>query len=134
MEPRAALGTHDPATGRYTLHAGAGGAVRPKQDLVAVLGVADADVRMAMHDVGGNFGTRGAFNPEFALMVWAARRVGRPVKWTSTRGVAFVCDYRARDLEAVSELALDAAGNFLALRGSLISNVGPYPIDRKSVV
>jgi carbon-monoxide dehydrogenase large subunit len=129
MEPRAALGTHDPATGRYTLHAGAGGAVRPKQDLVAVLGVADADVRMVMHDVGGNFGTRGAFNPEFGLVAWAARRVGRPVKWTSTRSEAFVCDYQARDLEATAELALDAGGKFLAMRGSVISNVGAYPIS-----
>lgn len=82
-----------------------------------------------MHDVGGNFGTRGAFNPEFALVVWAARRVGRPVKWTSTRSEAFVCDYQARDLEAVSESAPDADGDFLALRGSLISNVGAYPVS-----
>jgi carbon-monoxide dehydrogenase large subunit len=94
-----------------------------------VLGVADADVRMVMHDVGDNFGTRGAFNPEFALVVWAARRVGRPVKWTSTRSEAFVCDYQARDLEAVAELALDVDGNFLALCGSLISNVGAYPVS-----
>ena len=129
MEPRAALGTYDPATGRYTLHAGAGGAVRPKQDLVTVLAAAGADVRMVMHDVGGNFGTRGGFNPEFALVVWAARRVGRPVKWTCSRSEAFVSDYQARDLEATAELALDAEGTFLALRGSLVSNVGAYPIS-----
>jgi carbon-monoxide dehydrogenase large subunit len=129
MEPRAALGTYDPATGRYTLHAGAGGAHQPKQHLAGVLGVAEANVRMVMHDVGGNFGTRGAFNPEFALVVWAARRIGRPVKWTAMRSEAFVCDYQARDLEAVAELALDADGNFLAMRGSVISNVGAYPIS-----
>ncbi|HUB44047.1 MAG TPA: xanthine dehydrogenase family protein molybdopterin-binding subunit [Acetobacteraceae bacterium] len=129
MEPRAALGTYDPATERYTLHAGAGGAVQPKQHLAAVLGVPDGNVRMVMHDVGGNFGTRGAFNPEFALVVWASRRVGRPVKWTCMRSEAFVADYQARDLEATAELALDAAGNFLAIRGSVISNVGAYPIS-----
>jgi aerobic carbon-monoxide dehydrogenase large subunit len=129
MEPRAALGAYDPATGRYTLHAGAGGAVQPKQDLAAVLGVPEADVRMVMHDVGGNFGTRGGFNPEFALVVWAARRVGRPVKWTCARSEAFLSDYQARDLEATAELALDAEGNFLGLRGSLVSNVGAYPIS-----
>ena len=111
MEPRAALGTHDPDTERYTLHAGAGGAVQPKQHLAAVLGVAENNVRMVMHDVGGNFGTRGAFNPEFAMVVWAARRVGRPVKWTCMRSEAFVCDYQARDLEATAELALDADGD-----------------------
>ena len=128
MEPRAALGEYDPATQRYTLHAGAGGAVRPKRDLVAVLGVPDANVRMVMHDVGGNFGTRGAFNPEFALVAWASRRIGRPVKWTCERSESFVADYQARDLEATAELALDADGKFLAMRASVISNVGAYPI------
>ena len=127
MEPRAAIGTY--ADGRYTLHAGAGGAVRPRNDLAAVLGVPPETVRMVMHDVGGNFGTRGAFNPEFGLVVWAAKRVGRPVKWTCTRQEAFLCDYQARDLAAEAELALDADGRFLALRADVISNVGAYPIS-----
>ena len=61
-----------------------------------------------MHDVGGNFGTRGAIYPEFALVAWAARRVGRPVKWTCERSEAFLCDYQARDLAVEAELALDA--------------------------
>src|SRR6185437_7436145 len=98
MEPRAAIGLYDAAQGKYTLYAGAGGAVRPRNDLAAVLGVPEADIRMVMHDVGGNFGTRGAFNPEFALVVWASRRTGRPVKWTCDRSEAFLCDYQARDL------------------------------------
>ena len=114
MEPRAAVGEYDAATGHYTLHAGAGGAVRPRHDMAVVLGVADDDVRMVMHDVGGNFGTRGASNPEFALVAWAARRVGRAVKWTCERSEAFLCDYQARDLTADAELALDAEGKFLA--------------------
>ena len=92
-------------------------------------GADEASVRMVMHDVGGNFGTRGAFNPEFALVAWAARRVGRPVKWTCVRSEAFVCDYQARDLAATAELALDAEGTFLAMRGSVISNVGAYPVS-----
>ena len=117
MEPRAAIGVYDREGGKYTLHAGAGGAVRPRNDLVAVLGVTEAEVRMVMHDVGGNFGTRGAFNPEFALVVWAARRVGRPVKWTCERSEAFLSDYQARDLAVTAELALDADGTFLAMRG-----------------
>jgi aerobic carbon-monoxide dehydrogenase large subunit len=129
MEPRAALGQYEPATGNYTLHAGAGGAHQPKQHLAGVLGVDESKVRMVMHDVGGNFGTRGAFNPEFAHVAWAARRVDRPVKWTCLRSEAFVCDYQARDLEATAELALDAEGRFLAMRGSVISNVGAYPIS-----
>jgi carbon-monoxide dehydrogenase large subunit len=128
MEPRAAVGAYDAATGQYTLHAGAGGAVRPRHDMAVVLGVPDQQVRMVMHDVGGNFGTRGASNPEFALVLWAARRVGRPVKWTCERSEAFLCDYQARDLACDAELALDAQGGFLALRGSNIVNNGAYPI------
>ncbi len=128
MEPRAAIGAYDAATGKYTLHAGAGGAVRPRHDMAVVLGVPDEDVRMVMHDVGGNFGTRGASNPEFALVAWAAKRIGCPVKWTCERSEAFLCDYQARDLAVDAELALDAQGNFLAMRGSNISNVGGYAI------
>ena len=128
MEPRAALGEYDPATGHYTLHAGAGGAVRPRGDLAAVLGIVETDLRMVMHEVGGNFGTRGATNPEFALVLWAARRVGRPVKWTCERSEAFLCDYQARDLAVTAELALDADGKFLALRGSAVVNNGAHPI------
>lgn len=129
MEPRTATGSYDAATGRYTLHAGAGGAVRPRHDTAVVLGVEDADVRMVMHDVGGNFGTRGASNPEFALVAWAARRVSRPVKWRCARSEAFLCDYQARDLAADAELALDAQGSFLAMRGSVIANNGAYPVS-----
>jgi carbon-monoxide dehydrogenase large subunit len=128
MEPRAAIGAYDRETGKYTLYAGAGGAVRPRNDLAAVLDVPEADCRMVMQDVGGNFGTRGAFNPEFALVVWAARRVGRPVKWTGTRSEAFLSDYQARDLTAHAELALDANGTFLAMRGSNLVNLGAYPV------
>jgi carbon-monoxide dehydrogenase large subunit len=129
MEPRAAVGEYDAAAGHYTLHAGAGGAVRPRHDTAVVLGVADEDVRMVMHDVGGNFGTRGASNPEFALVAWSSRRVGRPVKWTCERSEAFLCDYQARDLTADAELALDAQGQFLALRGTNIVNSGAYPVS-----
>ena len=128
MEPRAAIGSFDPTTEQYTLHAGAGGAVRPRHDMAVVLGVKDEQVRMVMHDVGGNFGTRGASNPEFALVCWAARRVGRAVKWTCERSEAFLCDYQARDLACDAELALDAQGNFLALRGDNMVNNGAYAI------
>ena len=129
MEPRAAVGEYDGSTGRYILHAGAGGAVRPRHDTAVVLDVADEDVRMVMHDVGGNFGTRGASNPEFALVAWAARRVGRAVKWTCERSEAFLCDYQARDLTADAELALDEQGRFLAMRGTNMVNSGAYPVS-----
>jgi aerobic carbon-monoxide dehydrogenase large subunit len=129
MEPRAAIDEYNAVTGCYTLHAGAGGAVRPRHDMAVVLGVPDEQVRMVMHDVGGNFGTRGASNPEFALVAWAAKRIGRPVKWTCERSEAFLCDYQARDLTADAELALDADGTFLAMRGTNMVDSGAYPVS-----
>src|SRR5215510_3450439 len=126
MEPRAALCEFDPASGRYTLYAGNGGLWRLKDDLATILGVPADNVRVLMRDVGGNFGTRGMIYAEFALVAWAARRVGRPVKWTSDRHQAFLCDYQARDLAVTAELAIDRDGNFLGLRGSNISNAGAH--------
>ena len=126
MEPRAAVGDYDRATGRYTLYAGSGGVVRQKRELAAVLGVEEGAVRVVSRDVGGNFGTRNNFYVEFALVVWAARRLGRPVKWTCERQEALLSDYQGRDLHVRIELALDRQGNFLALRSSNLSNVGAY--------
>ena len=128
MEPRAAVGEYDPATNMHTLHAGCGGAVSPRRDMAMVFGIPPEQARMVMHDVGGNFGTRGSFNVEFALVVWAAKRIGRPVKWTGERQEYFVADYQARDLACHAELALDKDGNFLAMRGSNLVNQGAYAI------
>jgi len=129
MEPRAAVAEYDAATKRTTLHAGSGGAVRLKDDLAIVLGVPATDVRAVMRDIGGNFGTRGMIYPEFCAVAWAARRVGRPVKWTCERHEAFLADYQARDLVVEAELALDKDGTFLAMRGSNIGNAGAYPTN-----
>ena len=126
MEPRAAVGDYDPASGRYTLHAGTSGAWRTKMDLVIMLGVPEDAVRVITRDVGGHFGTRGMLYGEFALVLWAAKRVGRPVKWTCERQEAFASDYQGRDLVVDAELALDADGNFLAMRGSNVSNAGGH--------
>ena len=97
LDARAAVGLYDPATNKHTLHAGSGGVVRQKQELATILGVPPADVRVECGDVGGNYGTRNAFYPEFALVVWAAKRLGRPVKWTCERSEAFASDYQGRD-------------------------------------
>ncbi len=129
MEPRAAVAAFDPETGRYTLHAGGGGVVRPKRELAEILGVAEDRVRVVAADVGGNYGTRNAFYPEFALVAWSARRLGRPVKWTADRGESFVSDYQGRDLTVAAELALDEDGRFLAMRGSNTSNVGAHTVS-----
>ena len=78
MEPRAALGVYDEATGRYTLYAGSGGVQRIRADLAGTLGIPETAVRVVARDVGGNYGTRNSFYPEFALVAWAARRLAGP--------------------------------------------------------
>ena len=126
MEPRAALAEYDGATGRFTVYAGNGGAVRLKNDLATMLAVAPEKVRVLMGDVGGNFGTRGMVYPEFALVAWAAKKLGRPVKWIIERHESFLSDYQARDLVVEAELALDDKGKFLAMRGSNLGNLGAH--------
>ena len=129
LEPRAALGEYETASGRYTLHAGSGGAVRQKREIAAVLGIAPERLRVLSYDVGGNFGTRNRVFVEFALVLWAARKLGRPVKFTATRSEAFLTDYQGRDLVSRVELALANNGRFLAMRATNISNVGGYCVS-----
>ena len=129
MEPRAALAAYDPATDRYTLYAGSGGAVRQKHELAAVLGIAPEQLRVLSHDVGGNFGSRNRVYVEFGLVLWAARKLGRPVKYAASRSEAFLTDYQGRDLKTKVELALRADGRFLAMRADNISNVGAYCVS-----
>jgi len=124
IEPRAALGIYDAATGRYTLYAGTGGAVRQKKDLAAVLGVEDSKLRVITCDVGGNFGSKNRVYVEYGLALWASRKLDRPVKFTASRSEAFLSDYQGRDLVAEVELALRSDGRFLAMRASNLSNVG----------
>jgi carbon-monoxide dehydrogenase large subunit len=126
MEARSAMGNYEPQSGRYFLHAGSGGVVRQKGELAGILGVKPEQVRVVAHDIGGNFGTKNSLFPEFALVLWASRRLHRPVKWTCERSEAFLSDYQGRDLFAKVELALDKRGKFLAMRGEHLSNIGAY--------
>jgi carbon-monoxide dehydrogenase large subunit len=129
MEPRAAVGVWDSASGRYTVHAGAGGLGRTRTGVAGALGVSESAVRVMAREVGGNFGTRNSCYPEFALVAWAARRLDRPVKWTADRREAFLADYHGRDLAVHAALALDADGTFLALRSVNTSNVGAHVVS-----
>jgi aerobic carbon-monoxide dehydrogenase large subunit len=126
METRSAVGVYDATTERYILYAGSGGVVRQKREIAGILNVPFESVRVVAYDIGGNFGTKNSLFPEFPLLVWAARKVGRPVKWTCERTEAFLSDYQGRDLVSDTELALDGEGTFLALRGSNLSNIGAY--------
>ncbi len=130
MEPRTIAAAYDAATGRYTIYTGSGrGVAKVRTDLAHVLGVPEAQVRCICEDMGGNFGTRNFFYPEYALLPWAARRVGRPVKWTCERIESFLSDYQGRDLTVEAELALDDGGKFLAVRGTNLSNLGGHALS-----
>ncbi|MDH3239551.1 MAG: xanthine dehydrogenase family protein molybdopterin-binding subunit [Alphaproteobacteria bacterium] len=124
LEPRAALGVFDEATGRYTLYAGSGGAVRQKGEMATILGVDRENIRVLSFDVGGNFGTRNRVYVEFGLVLWASGKIKRPVKFTCSRSEAFLSDYQGRDLVTNVELAMKADGTFLAMRATNISNLG----------
>src|SRR5688572_19537891 len=128
MEPRAAVASFDAASGRYDIHAGAGGLGRTQMGTAGALGVPASAVRVTSREVGGNFGTRNSCYPEPVLVAWAARRLGRPVKWTAARHEAFLADYQGRDLASRAELALDDAGHFLAFRAANTSNVGAHSV------
>lgn len=124
IEPRAALCYLDEKTGKYTLYAGSGGAVRQKREMCAVLGLPPEKVRVLSYDVGGNFGSKNRVYVEYPMMVWACKKLGRPVKFTATRSEAMLTDYQGRDLATSVELALRKDGKFLAMRADNISNVG----------
>src|SRR5664280_2055688 len=124
LELRAAVANYDAASGRYTLHAGSGGAVRQKNELASILGIKPDSMRVLSFDVGGNFGTRNRVYPEYGLVLWASHKLGRPVKFTASRSECFISDYQGRDLISKLELALDDKGRFLALRATNISNAG----------
>jgi carbon-monoxide dehydrogenase large subunit len=125
MEPRTNIAEFDRANGSYTMHTGTGrGVAGLRDDLARVLRVEADKVRVVCGDMGGNFGTRNFFYPEYALLPWAARRVGRPIKWTCDRSEDFLSDYQGRDLTVTAELALDTDGKFLAVRASNLSNLG----------
>ena len=128
LEPRAAIGIFEPATGLYTLYSGGGGVIRHKSQLMSVLGEPSSNVRVVNRDVGGSFGTRNNFYRESGLVCWAARKVKRPVKWTSSRHECFLSDYQGRDLHVEAELALDASGRFLAIRSTNVSNLGSHTV------
>ncbi len=129
MEPRAALGHYDASTQRYTLYAGSGGAVRQKAEVATVLGIKPDQLRVLSFDVGGNFGARNRAYVEFGLVLWASRKVARPVKYTATRSEAFLSDYQGRDLATRVELALAKDGRFLAMRADNVSNVGARAVS-----
>ncbi|PYO03444.1 MAG: carbon monoxide dehydrogenase [Candidatus Rokuibacteriota bacterium] len=126
LEPRAALAEWDAAAGRYTLHASLQSVHALAANLARILGVAREHVRCVTGDVGGGFGSKIQPYPEYVALAFAARRLGRPLKWVSSRIEGFSSDAQSRDHVLEGELALDAAGRVIALRVHSTTNLGAY--------
>jgi carbon-monoxide dehydrogenase large subunit len=126
LEPRAALGEYDAASGRFTLHTGSQGVMGMRAQLAFVLGAPAEKVHVLTGNVGGSFGMKAQVYPEYVCVLHAARALGRPVKWTDERSTSFLSDNHGRDHLQTAELALDAEGHFLALRLTGYANLGAY--------
>ncbi|HSS63134.1 MAG TPA: xanthine dehydrogenase family protein molybdopterin-binding subunit [Gammaproteobacteria bacterium] len=127
IEPRGAIGICDSDGKRMTLICASQNIHSIRKQLAEnVFGVALDDLRSVAYDVGGGFGAKNSLYPEYALVLWAARRTGRPVKWINDRGESFLSDSHGRDQQSEVTLALDGEGNFLALKTRSIGGFGPY--------
>ena len=127
MEGRAALGFYDTREERYTLYAGLQAPHLMRNELADhIFNLPANRFRLISPDVGGGFGMKGSAFPEYALVLWAAKKVGRPVKWFAERSESFVGDHHARDNVSEVALALDANGKFLALDVETVANIGAY--------
>jgi carbon-monoxide dehydrogenase large subunit len=125
LEPRSAIGSFDDAG--YTLITGSQGVVLLKQLLTKVLKT--PTIRVVSRDVGGGFGPRTYLQPEQIVVLWGARRLGRPVRWTSDRSEAFVADFQGRDSAIRAALALDATGRILAYDVTLRADIGAHTVS-----
>ena len=126
MEPRGAIGDYNPAEDRYTCYTVLQRTHAYRADLATIMGVPESRVRVVAGDIGGSFGMKSAIYNEVALVMLAAKMLGRPVKWTSTRSEAFLSDAQARDHVTEAELALDRDGRFLGFRTKTIAAIGAY--------
>jgi carbon-monoxide dehydrogenase large subunit len=127
MEPRNAIAEYDPASGRSTLYTATQGPHFVRDTLAdAVLKLPKDKVRLITGNVGGGFGMKAFVYPEHALVVWASRKISRPVKWQEDRSEGFVSDNQGRDHITRAELAVDSKGKFLGLRVLILANLGAY--------
>jgi carbon-monoxide dehydrogenase large subunit len=127
MEPRGAIGTYDPAEDRYTLYADVNYPHRVRNMLASmVFKVPESSVRVVCHDVGGGFGAKGWQYVEHRLTLWAARKIGRPVKWRCERSEVLMADEHGRDNVGTIELAFDADAKIIGLRLHMLASIGAY--------
>ena len=133
MEGRAAIADYDTATNRWTLYANTQGGWLIKNLIATSFGTEPASFRVITPDVGGGFGMKAFLYGEHVLACYAARKLGRPVKWTSDRAEAFLADTQGRDNVTLGELAIDKDGRFLALRTRNLANMGAYLVHVRAV-
>ncbi len=126
IEPRCALAVYGSGVERLTLYSSTQVPHHIRRLVTEQLGIAESAMRVVAPDVGGGFGYKGKLYPEEAIVAWAALRLHRPVRWSATRAESFVADNQARDHITRGELALDAEGQFLALRVRTHANLGAY--------
>jgi aerobic carbon-monoxide dehydrogenase large subunit len=126
VEPRALLAAPEPAADGLTLYAATQVPHHVRRLVTTQLGMPEGRLRVVAPDVGGGFGYKGKHYPEETVLAWAARRLGRPVKWVAGRTESFVSDYQGRDHVTRAELALDADGRFLGLRVETLADLGAY--------
>ncbi|WP_426957026.1 xanthine dehydrogenase family protein molybdopterin-binding subunit [Muricoccus radiodurans] len=130
MEPRVALGEWDAAAERYVFHGPSQGVHRVRDNLAKhALHVPNDKVHVISPDVGGGFGVRGKLTPENAMVLWAARRLGRPVKWLAGRTETFQSDPHGRDQVTRAKMALDGAAKCLGVRIRTVAGMGAYLSD-----
>ncbi len=127
MEPRSAIGHYEDQNEKYTLYTSTQNPHLVRLLLCAfVLGIPEHKVRVVAPDVGGGFGSKIFHYTEEALVIWASKEIGRPIKWTAERRESFLTDAHGRDHVTTAELGLDAEGNFTALRVKTHANLGAY--------
>jgi aerobic carbon-monoxide dehydrogenase large subunit len=127
IEPRAAIGTYDAATDRFDLVLSGQGVHSLRRQLAAsVFNMPLDSITVRAPDVGGGFGVKNFLYPEWVLVLWAARRLGRPVRWVAERGEEFISCAQGRDNHTRARLALDGDGRFLALDVDTVANLGAY--------
>jgi aerobic carbon-monoxide dehydrogenase large subunit len=126
IEPRGCIGEYDPPSGSYTLHTSTQNPHGVRKEVSEVLGIPETRLRVIGPDVGGGFGMKADAYPEDALVLWASRVTGRPVRWISTRSEALASDTCGRDQVVHGELAFDDTGRILGIRAHAMQNVGAW--------
>jgi carbon-monoxide dehydrogenase large subunit len=135
MEPRGAIGVWDPGEDRFTLYADVQYPHRVRQALATrIFKIPESRIRVIAGDVGGGFGTKGWQYPEHRLVLLAAKKLRRPVKWSCERSEAILADEHARDNISEAALAFDNDGRFLALRVKTFANVGAYISSERNLL